>query len=186
MGNVLGYVEERLPQLNSAVRLVCSHYVPARLLCVVELFNGGFGRSIVSTTMTHHGKLEYSEITAFLEAPDTNAPAIINLALRNGDVAEALYYFGLEDNVWANLYKVCEIVEESCGGREKLFQRGWCSRSSWRDFKRTANHQEAIGRFSRHAKMKTVPPSKPMSEAQAWIFAGQLLKSWVSELRQNN
>ena len=175
MGNVLGYVEERLPHLNAAVRLVCPHYVSARLLCVVELFIGGVGRSIISTTVTHHGKLEHSQIAAFLEGPGTDAPAIIDLGLQNRDVAEALHYFGLTDNVWANLYKMCEIVEESCGGKEQLFQLGWCSRSSWDRFKRTANHQEAIGRFSRHAKSKAVPPPKPMSEEQARTFAGELL-----------
>src|ERR1017187_4826794 len=47
---------------------------------------------------------------------------------------------------------------------------------------RTANHQEAIGRFSRHARTKAVPPPNPLEEREARELIRKLLREWIQKL----
>ena len=123
-----------------------------------------------------------SVIIDFLEGPETVFPAVLDLCSRNADVGEALFYFGADGNTWANLYKICEIIKDYCGGNKELLDRGWCSRSNLERFDRTANHQEAIGLFSRHARARAVPPPDPMTMKEAQNFALELLNRWIDEL----
>lgn len=47
---------------------------------------------------------------------------------------------------------------------------------------RTANHQKAIGAFSRHARIKAVPPSDPLPLQDAELLIREILVSWIKEL----
>lgn len=183
MSEAESLIEEQLPRLSAAVKLVCPQCIAPRLICLVQLFPKGYGESIVSTKVVVHGKSELEVIAKFLGSPaNTEFAAIMKLCFENASVREALYYFGLAENTWANLYKVCEIIEDALGGKEQVIGRGWCSGTNWERFKRTANHQEAVGEFSRHARNKTVPPPNPMSVQEARLFALCLLQSWIHEL----
>ena len=176
------YAKEELPRLNAAVKLLCPQYVPARFKCGVELFPEGHGQGIVSVDAFLHGANGRSAIIDFLEGPETVFPAVLDLCSRNADVGEALFYFGADGNTWANLYKICEIIQDYCGGKKELLDRGWCSRSNLERFNRTANHQEAIGLFSRHARARAVPPPDPMTVEEARGFTRELLDRWIHEL----
>ena len=182
MDDVWRYATDGLVRLNSAIQLCCGHYVPARFLCGVELFQENFGQSFVATHIVHHGKRELEDILTFLRRDDTSFPRIVELCAKHADLGDAIYYFGASGEVWANLYKVCEIVEEYCGGKEGIFQRHWCSRKQWSRFKRTANHHESVGKFSRHARQRVHPPPNPMSGEQAKRLAAGLLRCWILEL----
>ncbi len=175
------YAEEELPCLNAAVKLLCPQYLPARFYCGVDL-SKGYGQSIVSSGPVLLGHKQPESIVAFLRQPSTDFPAIRDLWTRNADVREALFYFGSDGNPWSNLYKVTEIIEEYSGSERELLDQNWCSRSTWERFRRTANHQEAIGMFSRHARSKAKPPSDPMSIEEARSFARDLLQGWIHEL----
>lgn len=176
------YAEVELPKLNAAICLMCSEYLPARFHCAVQLFPDGHGQSIVAHDLNLHGSASDSKVVEFLQGPETNLQAIIDLSAMNEGVQEALFYLGSAGNPWANLYKLCEIIEEACGGKEQVLDRGWCSRAEWERFKRTANHQEAIGMFSRHARMKADPPPDPMPLGDARSLARRLLDGWIQEL----
>jgi hypothetical protein len=80
------------------------------------------------------------------------------------------------------LYKVREIIADALGGDAKLFDRQWCSRNELARFDRTANHQEVIGQFSRHARSKVAPPPSPMTESDARTFLLKLITLWTKEL----
>jgi hypothetical protein len=100
----------------------------------------------------------------------------------NKDVQEAMFYLGAEGNVWANLYKATEVVEDHAGGGKAVVANGFCTRASWERFRRTANHQEAIGRFSRHARSQAEPPPDPMTVREGRLFVGELVNKWIDSL----
>jgi len=101
-----------------------------------------------------------------------------SLALRDKAVANVLSLLGTKSADWVNLYRVYEIVDGDSGGIER---RGWATASTIRNFKHTANHPEGAGPDSRHGRMPTEPPKKPMllSEARSLIYTITL--AWLRE-----
>ena len=176
--------EALLAQLNGATRLLYSNFVCAQLEYMVELFENGTGLGIAACKWVEHGSLEYPAIRSFLDngSASTIGP-MLPVWKSDRDVHEALFYLGSDSNAWANLYKACEIVEDRVGGNSKsIFQNDWCSRSEWERFHRTANHQETIGLFSRHARQRTVPPPDPMTIDEARAFAVGLVNKWIASM----
>jgi hypothetical protein len=171
-------------QLNGATRLLCPQFNGARKESMVELFEDGTGRGIADVELHLHGTSDFPEIQAFLAGETAPIRSILHCLKSNEDVQEALYYLGAEGNAWANLYKVSEIVEDHAGRSQAIAKKGWCSKSEWARFRQTANHQEAIGRFSRHARSRAVPPLNPMSIVEARLFAGKLVKRWLESLEK--
>jgi hypothetical protein len=183
MGEAFRIAENLLAQLNGATQVSCSHFQPARFESMVELFENGTGRGIVMSEFVVHGSSDYPAIGTFLTSELTPIGSMLPVWKSDEAVQDALFYLGAEGNVWASLYKACEIVEDHVGGGPKvIFQNGWCSRAAWDRFHRTANHQEAIGFFSRHARSKTVPPSDPMTATEARSFVAGLMKEWIQSL----
>jgi hypothetical protein len=182
MGAATQLAETIIAQLNAATRILCPHFLGMRIESMIELLGNGTGRGIVSYPMAVHGSLTFPAIDAFLKGHSAPITSILVALKSNTDVQEALYYLGAEGNVWANLYKACEVVEDYAGGAKAMFQNGWCSRSAWERFRRTANHQEAIGRFSRHARSQVEPPPDPMTVEDARQFAAELVKLWIQSL----
>jgi hypothetical protein len=177
--------EKVLAELNGATQVSCQHFQPARFEALIELFENGTGRGIVSSGFMVHGSNSYPEIRSFLTSGLTPIKTMLPVWESDTGVQEALFYLGATGNVWANLYKACEIVQDHVGGEARvIFQNGWCSRSAWSRFHRTANHQEAIGAFSRHARMKTVPPPDPMTAEDARCFVAGLLGGWIRSLTE--
>lgn len=139
MGESFRLAETAIAQLNGATRILCPHFNGARIENMVELLDNGTGRGIVSYGLRVHGSSDLPAIAAFL----TGEAAPINLILpalkSHSDVQEALYYLGADGNVWANLYKASEVVEDHAGNSEAVFDKGLCSRNAWKRFRRTAN-----------------------------------------------
>jgi hypothetical protein len=179
MAEADGQAEIIIAQLNGATRLLCPHFQGVRKESMVELLENGTGRGIVGCVITVHGTSDFPAIESFLAGEGAPFNSILPVLRSNKDVQEALYYLRAEGNAWANLYKACEVVEDHTGGAKAVLQNGWCSRSTWERFRRTANHQEAIGRFSRHARSQAEAPPDPMNVAEARLFAGELVKRWI-------
>lgn len=180
MGEAFRYAESVLPELNALTKVLCPQFQPAKFYCMVELYPKGYGQSMVGFAMVVHGTAEHEPIRTFLGSETTQFKKVLDLCNSDKNVREALFYLGAEGNAWANLYKASEIVEDRVGGAPKaIFNEGWCSRSEWDRFRRTANHQEAIGVFSRHARQRTVPPPDPMTVEEAKLFISRLLKNWI-------
>jgi hypothetical protein len=132
--------------------------------------------------MVLHGTSSYASIRSFLEGRESLS-SLLSKADSNADVQEAFFFLGASGNVWANLYKVSEIVEKSMGGRSSdLFRKNLCTRTEWNRFRRTANHQEATGVLSRHARTNQDPPLDPMAPDVAKLFIIELLKQWCNYL----
>jgi hypothetical protein len=182
MGEAERSAEKIIAQLNGATQLLCPHFLGVRMESLIELLDNGTGRGIVSYAMTVHGSLAFPTIGAFLNGTTAPINSILPHLKSSKDVQEALFYLGAEGNAWANLYKACEVVEDHASSAKVMFQNGWCSRSEWERFRRTANHQEVIGRFSRHARSQAEPPPDPMTVAEARLFAGKLVKNWIDSL----
>lgn len=182
MGEAFRLAETIIAQLNGATQILCPHFLGVRIESMIELLDNGTGRGIVSCPMTVHGSLAFPVIEAFLKGQSAPITSILAVLKSNKDVQEALYYLGAVGNEWANLYKTCEVIEDHAGGTKAMFQNRWCSRSAWDRFHRTANHQEAIGRFSRHARSQVEPPPHPMTVNDARHFAAQLVKLWIRSL----
>lgn len=94
------YAREELPRLNAAIQVACPQYVPARFYCAVELFPTGSGRGIVATELVMHGSTEYGCIVEFLQGPDTEVPAIIDLRSRSAPCGPSGHP-GSETGAWA-------------------------------------------------------------------------------------
>jgi hypothetical protein len=183
MGEAFRLAESLLAQVNGAVQTSCRHFQSAKFESMIELFENGTGRGIVAADFVMHGSGNFPDIESFLTSELTPIKSMLPVWTENTDVQEALLYLGAEGNVWANLYKACEVVEDHVGGRAKdIFQNGWCSRSEWERFHRTANHQEATGRFSRHARSAVEPPPDPMTAYEVRSFLAGVINQWIQSL----
>lgn len=174
--------ESIIAELNGVTRLLCPHFQGVRKESMIELLDNGTGLGIASCEVAVHGTSDFPAIATFLTGKGAPINSILPRLKSNKNVQEAIYYLGAEGNAWANLYKACEIVEDYAGGEKAIFQSRWCSRAAWERFRRTANHQEAIGRFSRHARSQAAPPPDPMTVAEARLFAGELVKNWIESV----
>jgi len=173
--------EKFVSQLNGTVPVLCSAFQPVVIESIVELFENGTGRGVARHDIVVHGMSSLESIRAFLQG-NTSLKGLLPIADRDENVREAFFFIGAPGNVWANLYKVSEIVEESMGRAPDLFQNDLCTRADWNRFRMTANHQEATGVFSRHARTNAQPPADPMTPIEAKLFIVGLVKRWVAHL----
>ena len=179
MGEARRLAEILVPQLNGAIQFLCWPFQTATFECLIEVLENGTGRGIATCAFAVHGTSDYPDIASFLKGDPAPIRSLLPLWKTDQDIQDALYYIGAEGNQWANLYRAAEVVEDSVGGESMILERGWCSRSSWTRFRRTANHQEAIGLFSRHARATTQAPSNPMTLSEARVFVAGLVRSWI-------
>jgi hypothetical protein len=183
MNEAFRLAEILLAQINGAVQVSCRHFQCAKFESMIELSEKGNGHGIVADDFVIHGSGNFPDIESFLTSDCAPIKSMLPVWRGNTDVQEALFYLGAEGNIWSNLYKACEVVEDHVGGNSKvIFQNGWCSRSEWERFRRTANHQEATGRFSRHARSAVEPPPDPMTAEEGRSFVAGLMNKWIQSL----
>lgn len=177
------YVSEDLPRLFAAVTIICPHFSPPRVVGWAKVTDKGVvecaGR-IISVRV--HTVEEFPDIVSFLRGPDTNLGDILQLVSENGDLSKALYFLGAEGNPWVNLYKVHEIIQQSRHDIGAANEPRWCSAKQETRFTRTANHEEASGVFSRHARPNCDPPANPMSINEAFALIREMVANWISYL----
>lgn len=109
--------------------------------------------------------------------PASPLPAWLQLAARDHNVDDALYFLQQPDPDWIELYKVYEVVRSESDSRVE--DRGWASRQELSRFTRTANHQDAAGRVARHARMNAAAPPSPMSLKDARALIRRVLRAWI-------
>lgn len=103
------------------------------------------------------------------------ATSDLGLAARDRDVAEALEIMGQpEPPNFAQLYRVYEIIEHT-GALKAAMQSAAIPATPMTLFTRTANHPDASGADSRHARSRQDPPKEPMTIAKARILISRLL-----------
>jgi Putative PD-(D/E)XK family member, (DUF4420) len=115
------------------------------------------------------------------DAPDAlTVPLLIGrLRARLTDSPSALRSLTVCFASWAGMTPM-KAAQSSCAWSiDAMVRNGLCSKKDWNRFRRSANHQEAIGRFSRHARSKAQPPPDPMSEHESCMFIRGLAGSWI-------
>jgi hypothetical protein len=106
----------------------------------------------------------------------------LELASRNGDVAEALEIMGRPERPnFAELHRVYEIIEHA-GALGAAIKSAAVPETSRTLFIRTANHPDASGADARHARSRQVPPKRPMTIAEARTMISRLLAAWTNSL----
>jgi hypothetical protein len=94
-------------------------------------------------------------------------------------VAEVLQILGQpQPPNFAELYKIDEIIK-SAGRLTAVMQSAGVSDKERRLFKQTADHQDASGADSRHARNKQQPPESPMQIGQARAMIRKLVTAWL-------
>jgi len=97
--------------------------------------------------------------------------AIIQMAVSDAAVSEALDLRGEQRLGWSQIYDIIEFL----GGANEIERAGWASKNRTSDIRRTANHFRHLG------SPKNYPlPARPPSINEASIFAGDLLKRWMA------
>jgi hypothetical protein len=85
-------------------------------------------------------------------------------------VEKVLNIFGKEHN-WANLRKICEIIESDVGSQ--IWRKGWTTKSKKDRFMRTSTFE------IHHNSHNGQPPSKPMIISEAVFFIKALIDEWI-------
>jgi len=177
---------EELPSLSAAIAIHFPLFLPPTVCCFVD----------VEALAQGKGPWRKSEMALVL---GSDSDPVVMALLRDGtdlispylarysadyDFREAATYCGQAlgfrgGNPWANLYRSFEIVADRFGGDAGICDNlKCCSKTNIKRFTRTLNHQEAIGKFSRHARLNTLPPPEPMSFKEAVEFVLNLLRAW--------
>lgn len=175
-----------MARIQSAIAMEFPAYSPGKVLCIAErLPDGSIRVSDGGYPVKVYGISSMPELDRlFKNTPDT-LKRHLNKCEGDSDYREAAMYAGQGlgfsgANEWASLYRAFEVVKDRFGGDKAIIEQlQVCSKNDIDRFTRTVNHQEAIGSFSRHARLNHQPPPNPMSFDEAVTFIMTLLKAWL-------
>ncbi|MEN6605568.1 MAG: hypothetical protein ABFD86_24410, partial [Bryobacteraceae bacterium] len=181
------WVDEELPRIGAAIAVQFPEFVLPQCRCIVDLQSVG-GRIDVITPLFKTkviGRVDLPPLYALLkDTSGTLLTPFLDKCEIDADFREAVMYCGQAlridaENPWAALYRTYEVVADRFGNDNELTSvLNFCSKNELDRVKRTLNHQEAIGAFSRHARLNYQPPPNPMSFEEARDFALGLVRSW--------
>ena len=103
-----------------------------------------------------------------------------DLVAKNDSLRTALLH--LREGSWVSLYKAYEVVRDAVGGERRLRQLNWISASLLTRFTRTAQSPKALGTEARHGVEVGMPPSNPLTDAEAKRIITDLIGSWLKFL----
>ena len=180
------WIDEELPRIGAAIATFYPHFILPMCRCVVDL-NDEAGRmaAISRSQVKPIVPTNLSSVNAVLK--DTSGHVLQLYLTKCGadtNFGEAMMYcgraLGFESaNAWADLYRAYEVIADRFGGHDGVVKDlPFCSKNQLIRFKRTANHQEAIGAFSRHARLRAEPPPDPMNFNEAVEFVLSLVRAW--------
>ncbi|HEY9139524.1 MAG TPA: hypothetical protein VIN93_01445 [Bryobacteraceae bacterium] len=184
--DVWAWAKEELARIQAAISIECPGYHPATVRCLIDLLAEGGRVALINPPLTVrvHGTDSKPAINRILQSNNDFLNPYLHKSATDSDFKEAMMYcgqaLGFEGaNQWANLYRTYEVIADRFGGDDGVIGKlKNCSRNELERFKRTVNHQEAIGAFSRHARLKHQPPPNPMSFDGAVGFVLGLMASW--------
>jgi len=151
-----------------------------------NVYEDDAGVTVVGATATLRAGSSMTAEAVVLDAdgnvvpqPPPPGPGRLAIAATNRDVAEVLQILGQpQPPNFAELYKIDEIIK-STGRLTTLMQSAGVSDMERRLFKQTADHQDASGAGSRHARNKQQPPKSPMQIDQARAMTRKLVTAWL-------
>jgi hypothetical protein len=183
--DVWKWAKEELPGIQAAISVECPNYHPAIVRCLIELFPGGKVAAIPPPLPVKvHGTDSAPVINRILHGSEDFLNPYLRKCDTDKDFKEAMMYcgqaLGFEGaSQWASLYRTYEVIADRFGGDEGIINKlKGSSKNELERFKRTVNHQEAIGAFSRHARVNYQPPPNPMPFDTAVRFVLGLMGFW--------
>jgi hypothetical protein len=175
-----------MARIQSAIAMEFPAYSPGKVLCIAErLPNGSISVSDDGYPVRVYGTNNMPELDRLLKAPPDTLSRHLKKCNDDSDYREAALHAGQAlgfagANEWANLYRAFEVVRDRFGGDKAVIEHlRVCSKNEIERFTRTVNHQEAIGAFSRHARLNHQPPPNPISFDEAVELIMALLKAWL-------
>lgn len=184
--DVWKWSKEELSRIQAAIAIEWPDYQPATVRCLIELFPGGKVAAIPPPLpVKMHGTDSAPAIYRIVQGTADLLNPYLHKCDTDKDFKEALMYcgqaLGFEGATqWSNLYRTYEVAADRFGGDAGLVDNlKGCSKSELERFKRTVNHQETIGAFSRHARLNYQPPPNPMSFDTAGRFVLGLMSAWL-------
>jgi hypothetical protein len=181
------WVYEELPRSGTAIAIHFPQFVLPECRCIIDLQheNGHIAAMPPPVNVRIVGTVNLPSLDALLT--DTSGRLLhpfLAMCDNDADFREAVMYCGQalrlgNENPWASLYRAYEVVADRFGGDKVITTDiGLCSQRQLERFKRTLNHQEAIGAFSRHARSDHAPPPDPMVLNEALEFVLALVREW--------
>lgn len=175
-----------IARINGIGRLQNASFSPVEFAGAYE---DEAGVTVVGATATLRARSSITAEAAVLDSdgnivpqPLPPGPGRLAIAATDRDVAEVLEILGQpQPPNFAELYKIDEIIKSS-GRLTDLAQSAGVPDDERRRFKQTADHQDASGTDSRHARNKQQPPKSPMPIDQARAMIGKLVTAWLDSL----
>jgi hypothetical protein len=175
-----------MARIQSAIAMEFPAYSPGKVLAIGVLQpNGSIGISDNGYPVKVYGTSNMPELDRLFKNPPDTLKRHRKKCDEDSDYREAAAYAGQAlgfpgANEWANLYRTFEVLKDRFGGDKAIIEHlRVCSKNDIERFTRTVNHQEAIGAFSRHARLNHQPPPNPLSFEEAVSFIMTLLKAWL-------
>jgi hypothetical protein len=131
----------------------------------------GMSTSVKATITDEDGNIES-------QYPDDEIKKILKTANKDETVHKVLQLSGNLDS-WVNLYRMYEIIKDDVNGDDELKKISGISKAKFTLFRRTANHQDAVGLQARHGALKKEPPNKPMPLTVARNLIRKLIIQWA-------
>ncbi len=179
-------ISEELPSIGAAMAIQFPMFLPPIVRCIIDVeatlkgegpWTEGGPTLILGTDSTPVIKKLLADRTDLLSPyldKCSSDPDFLEAAMYCG---QALGFRG--GNPWTSLYRAFEIVRSRFGGDDGIvIKLRCCSKNRISSFTRTINHQRAIGKYSRHARLPDAPPNCPMTFQEAVEFTLSLLKAW--------
>jgi hypothetical protein len=180
------WASAEMARIQSAIAMEFPAYSPGKVLCVAELLpNGSIRVSDQGYPVKVYGTRNMPELDRLFNSTPDTLKRHLKKCDGDSDYREAAIYAGQAlgfagANEWANLYRAFEVVKDRFAGDKAIIDHlQVCSKNDIERFTRTVNHQEAIGSFSRHARLNHQPPLNPISFDEAVEFIMTLLKAWL-------
>ena len=192
-GDVGQECDELLKIINGSAKLTINGYVPVIRGSVWELdSNDNRNKNFIELTETIKIREKIYAPSIVIEGRDTDIPPkkidplkiVADLALANQYVSDALGIYSKEKLSWSDLYKIQEIINDSCG-INTILDQSTISKKQLRRFKQTCQSHEAIGEESRHHSESHPKPENPMTYEQALHLITDLLKTWTDKIRKD-
>ncbi len=180
------WILEELPSVCAAIATFFPLFLPPTVRCILDVAQlaegkGPWAKSQLAMVL---GTASDNLLDHLLQSTDDFLSPFLSAMKADCDFKEAAMYCGQSlgfrgGNPWASLYRAFEIVSDRFGGSAGMVEQlGSISKNDISRFTRTLNHQEAIGKYSRHARNSAVPPPDPMTFKEAVEFILSLLKTW--------
>jgi hypothetical protein len=178
--------ERFLPVLNGMLAMRFPAFVGLTLTSILGVSDSGEWLPITWKSVKVSGSNHAAQLMVFLQDGGPTIGPLYRLATKNAAVAEALLYFGRDNEPFFDLYKAFEVVRDTVGGQPRLEALELAPQRDCERFTRSANDPAISGIFARHSQKPTTPISDPMDEHQAREFVRALLERWIDHLSRQD